>query len=421
MMNLKVRLERLNKNKHEVTKNHDSETRYRLDMVLNPRTVFQKQFHTAALKQLIGGEQLITEHGEVFIRDSVAHHLCPKGMDDEACMELQGLFNKNADNYCLDKTLFLDIETTGLSGGAGNYAFLIGVGFFQHDRFLVRQFFLTEFKFEKAMLELLEGLLELCPHIVTFNGKSFDVPILINRAVLCRINTRLQDAAHTDLLQMARILWKRQLNSLTFSSIEKEIIQYTRDQDIYGSMIPETYFAFQRHGHTAELKQVFHHNLIDVVNLVRLYNEAANRFHYPYRYPSTMFAVARYLFDKDRAKAVPLLESTLFQQSSYDDIYQAKKLLAFHYKAKGQYNQAVSLWKDMISLMPNAEMTPFVELAKYYEHVAKDFHKARHIMHLLDSFSFTCDDALNRRKQRIEEKYIKCQRLTLSSSRALSF
>lgn len=420
-MNLKDRLKILHKKKQPVIKNHSPEISTRLDMVFNPRTAFGKQVPPVTLEQLVGGEKLITKHGEVFIKESIENHLCLQEIDIEALIGLQKLFKKGADNYSIEKTLFLDTETTGLSGGTGNYAFLIGAGFFQHDSFVVKQFFLTEYQFEKAMLELLESLLHQYPHIITFNGKSFDAPLLINRAVLCRIDTCLQKAAHTDLLHLARLLWKSKLDSLTFSSIEKGIFRYIRTRDIHGSMIPETYFAFQRHGRTTELKQVFQHNLIDVVNLVRLYIEIAKRFHYPSKYPSTKFAAARCLFDKDRAKAVQLLESILDQQDAPEEIYQAKKLLASHYKSNRQYNQAVRHWKDMISLMPEAESTPFIELAKYYEHVTKDFHKARHMMQLLDSFSFAFDESMNRRKTRIEEKYNKCQMFNLSSSRALSF
>jgi tetratricopeptide (TPR) repeat protein len=226
---------------------------------------------------------------------------------------------------------------------------------------------------------------------------------------------------HTDLVYPARILWKGKLDSLRFSSIEKEIFQCTRTQDIAGSMIPDVYFAYQRHGRTENLKEVFQHNLMDVVNLVMLYQEVANRFCYPSRYACTSVAVARYLFYRDRDKAVSILESGLNRPDCLNNVYLAKKLLAHHYKAQGRYNQAVQHWKDMISLDPKAELTPFIELAKYYEHVAKDLHKARHMMHLIDSLSFSYDKALENQKQRIEEKYKKCQRLALSSPRALSF
>jgi len=419
-MNLKDRLKLLHKKQNPTAQSYSSDIRSRLDMLLNPRTVFKKQAPAAFLEQLTGVQMVTTEHGDVFFRESIESLLTHK-LDDSACKQLQGILTKDRAAYDLEKTLFLDTETTGLSGGTGNYAFMAGAGFFERGSFVVRQFFLTEYQFEKAMLHTLESLFNQYPHIVTFNGKSFDVPLLINRFVMCRIETCLHNIAHTDLVYPARTLWKGKLDSLRFSSIEKEIFQYTRTQDIDGSMIPDVYFAYQRHGRTENLKEVFHHNLIDVVNLVRLYQEVANRFCYPSGYSCTSVAVARYLFDRDRDKAVAILESGLNKPDGLNDVYQAKKLLAHHYKAQGRYNQAVQHWKDMISLDQKAEVTPFIELAKYYEHVAKDLHKARHMMHLIDSLNFSYDKALENRKQRIEEKYKKCQRLALSSPRALSF
>ena len=291
-----------------------------------------------------------------------------------------------------------------------------GAGFFQNDRFVVRQYFLKQYNAESRMLESFEELLTHHRHIISFNGKCYDMPLLINRFILCQKQTCLAELSHTDLLYPARILWRGRLNSVTFSCLEKEILKKKRSDDIPGWMIPSIYFNYQRQGETDTIKRIFNHNRDDIVGLMLLYRELSLRFILPDQHKSTSFPVARYLFEKSPEIALTLLESTVNDPYNSEDAYQAMKLLGQYHKKQGDYDQAHSYWKRMTYLNPRAELTPFIELAKYYEHKAKDLIKAQEIVNYALSFNFPLDNDICYRQKRIERKLTQKHKITKSLS-----
>ena len=123
------------------------------------------------------------------------------------------------------RAVFLDIETTGLSQSSGTYAFLVGIGYFEADRFTVRQYFMPDYGDEHAMLELLASDLSGRQGLVSFNGRCFDWPILATRYTLARQNIPAIDTPHLDLLAVARRLWARLLSSCALSSLEKTVLE----------------------------------------------------------------------------------------------------------------------------------------------------------------------------------------------------
>ena len=144
---------------------------------------------------------------------------------------------------------FLDTETTGLAGGSGTYAFQVGVGRFEADGFRLAQFFMRDPIEEPAMLSALEEFLAPCETIVTFNGKSFDIPLLNARYITNGNPFPLKDAAHLDLLHLARRLWRERLPSRTLGYLEEHVLGQTRtEEDTPGWMIPELYFEYLRSG-----------------------------------------------------------------------------------------------------------------------------------------------------------------------------
>src|SRR5216117_3742821 len=167
------------------------------------------------------------------------------------------------------RLLFLDTETTGLAGGTGTYAFLVGVGRLDGDRFVVVQYFMRDFDEEPALLAALVPLLEQAAGVVTFNGSGFDLPLLETRFVLAR---RRWPALlpHLDLLRPARRVFTARWGDCRLTTLEREVIGLERENDVPGALIPALYFDFLRSRRAAPLGRVFDHNRDDVLSLATL-------------------------------------------------------------------------------------------------------------------------------------------------------
>src|SRR5438309_4805441 len=149
------------------------------------------------------------------------------------------------DGLAAERLLFLDTETTGLAGGTGTYAFLVGAGWIEDDRFVVVQHFMRDLDEEAALLAALAPLLERASALVTFNGSGFDVPLLETRFILGR---RRWPAAllHLDLMHPARRVWAARFVDCRLSTLEREVLGHRRENDVPGSVIPSLYFDFLR-------------------------------------------------------------------------------------------------------------------------------------------------------------------------------
>ncbi|MGE5325742.1 MAG: ribonuclease H-like domain-containing protein, partial [Deltaproteobacteria bacterium] len=168
------------------------------------------------------------------------------------------------------KLAYLDTETTGLAGGTGTCAFLIGVGIVEGRQFAVRQFFLRDYPEEKAVLAALAEMLEPFAGVVTFNGKTFDLPLLETRYALARMKSPFARLVHLDLLHPARRLWKLRLDSCKLTHLEKHILGIERQGDVDGAEIPAIYFDYLRTGEARGLQPVFYHNALDIMTLTAL-------------------------------------------------------------------------------------------------------------------------------------------------------
>lgn len=191
------------------------------------------------------------------------------------------------------RLMFVDLETTGLAGGAGTYAFLVGCGWFDGGMFRVRQFFLSSFSAERALLTALAGVAENADAIVTYNGKTFDVPIIETRFVLHRLRTPFDRLPHLDMLHPARRLWKASDErsgaasrspwdgeagspaSCRLSVLEQTICGHVREGDVPGFEIPARYFHYVRSGDARPLAAVLEHNRLDLLSLALLTSHAA--------------------------------------------------------------------------------------------------------------------------------------------------
>ncbi len=183
----------------------------------------------------------------------------------------------------LARAIFIDLETTGLSGGAGTVAFLVGVGFFDLGAFQVRQFLLTSYASERALLAAVARAFEDVDLIVTYNGKTFDVPVMETRWSFHRMELPLDGVPHFDMLHPARRLWKLRASpsgdpedgGCRLSTLERTLFDVRRTGDVPGAEIPGRFFNFLRTGDPRPLEPVLEHNRLDLVSLAALTAHAA--------------------------------------------------------------------------------------------------------------------------------------------------
>jgi hypothetical protein len=172
--------------------------------------------------------------------------------------------------------LFVDTETTGLSGGVGTLPFLVGLAWFEGRSLVVRQLFLGRPGEEQPLLKMLAELVSKASLLVTFNGKSFDWPLLRTRLVMNRVKPPPMPP-HLDLLHCSRRLFKRRLTNTRLQELEARVLGFHRVGDIEGALIPAVYFDWLRRGSTGLLQQVFEHNVLDLVSMAALIAELARR------------------------------------------------------------------------------------------------------------------------------------------------
>lgn len=172
----------------------------------------------------------------------------------------------------IENFIFLDTETTGLSGGTGTMAFMVGVGRYRGGSFVMEQFFLRGPAEEAALLAALESFCADMAAVVTYNGKSFDIPILNARYILQGFTSPFEDLPHLDLLHLTRRIWKARLEQCNLGNIEDKVFGLKRDADeVPGYLIPEYYTQYLREGDAEPLKGIFVHNEQDVVSLAALF------------------------------------------------------------------------------------------------------------------------------------------------------
>jgi uncharacterized protein YprB with RNaseH-like and TPR domain len=232
-----------------------------------------------ALEELIQGRRVENERGEFFVVETDLHLDGRHG--DLSLSRFRTLApgsvgvltgERELDGFDLGRAVFLDTETTGLAGGTGTAAFLVGVAFLDGDRFRVRQYFMRDYPEEAAMLRGLAEDLRGFKHLVTYNGRTFDAPLLEARYRLNREPYPLADWAHLDLLHPARRLWKERLESCRLQFLESELLGVHRYGDVPGADIPRIYFDYVRsRGRDARaLVGVLEHNRVDVLSLAAL-------------------------------------------------------------------------------------------------------------------------------------------------------
>jgi uncharacterized protein YprB with RNaseH-like and TPR domain len=279
----------------------------------------------------------------------------------------------------LTKFAFLDTETSGLSGGTGTYAFLVGVARFIDDRFVLRQYFMRDPAEEPALLEGLSSFLAPCAALITFNGKAFDVPLLSTRYRLHQIPIPYQGYSHLDLLPLARRLWRDRLESRALKFLEEHVLGLTRSsEEVPGFEIPWLYFDYLRTGNAQPLGGVFYHNAMDVVAMAALLAHMNDIMQSPFdgkiQHGLDFVALGKLFEDIGHwDEAARLFERGLELNLTETDFGVAVKRLSILQKRRGDLSEAVRLW---VAAAGRGHLYAFIELAKHYEHKERNMESA---------------------------------------------
>jgi hypothetical protein len=345
---------------------------------------------TPALDDTLAGHELETPQGRTYVaevRYAMGHPHGRHSLELKAPLGVLGRWagDERIGDFPAEAFAFLDTETTGLSGGAGTQAFLIGIGRFAEGEFQLAQFFLREPIEEPAQLAACEEFLAPCQAIVTFNGKSFDIPLLQSRFNFHGWKHPFADLAHIDLLHLARRLWRERLPSRTLISLEAQILDSARSEDdVPGWMAPALYFEYLRYGDPTPLKSIFYHNAMDVVSLSALLDHMgallADPLNTGAQYSVDLIALAKLFEDMgDLDQATRLYLHALEHEEVQNGVLplplllSAIQRLARIYKRAGDYPAAIELWEQAAE---HAHLESHVELAKYYEHRNREYGKA---------------------------------------------
>jgi uncharacterized protein YprB with RNaseH-like and TPR domain len=343
---------------------------------------------SASLEEILGGATEEIDGARVFVvrRRFELGHLhgrTPLGGGCEPPLDALGLLARSdLPRLMSPNLLYLDTETTGLAGGTGTYAFLVGLGFFADAAFEVRQYFLRDLDEEPALLAALEREFKRFDGVVTYNGSGFDLPLLETRFVLGR--RRFPDGMpHLDLLAPARRLWSARLGDCRLGTIEQHVLRFNRSHDLPGAVIPSVYFEYLRRKRVDELPRVFDHNRHDILSLAALLGwvlAAVARAPAPDLHPEELLGLGRLLEARDVERSVACYRMALDRGLASPSRERLLLRLAAAEKRRTRWDAACALWEDAIGATPGFDPRPWEEIAKVHEHRRRDLVSARAVV-----------------------------------------
>lgn len=300
-----------------------------------------------------------------------------------------------------EKLLFLDLETTGLGVGAGNVPFMVGIGYMLNEQFVVEQTLIRHPAEERAMLAYLAEKLQQFHFLATYNGKTFDWPLVQNRFIMNGFGRNIWEPQHLDFLHPARSVWRNTLISCKLSHVEEERLGIHREDDVPGSLAPQLYFQFLADGDPAPLEGVFRHNETDMLSLAclairfgHLLNENIHEYVPLPIEPEEMVRTGLWL---------ERMGKTMLTEQMFDMVMRADQanpstllMLASRDKKAGNWVRAVLLWQKAIihssSQYGSSAQEANVELAMYYEHKLKDYESA--LGHANHAFEYALNQSM---------------------------
>jgi uncharacterized protein len=282
-----------------------------------------------------------------------------------------------------DQWLFLDTETTGLAGGSGTYAFLVGIAWWEGGGLEIEQFFLREYSEERSMLFALRARIAEHPVLVTFNGKSFDWPLLETRFRMSGKISVPTPRAHLDFLHPARNLWRLRLGSVRLSELERHVLGWDRGMDVLSGQIPQIYFDYLRGGPPERLVPVLNHNQMDLrglaalsIRILSLLSDAETLG----QDGLELFGVSRICEKRgEHTRARSLYEKSIASILPSETDRVARRSLSRLAKREGDFELACELWKDAIGNSRHG-YEAYEQLAIYYEHKVRNPDQARQIV-----------------------------------------
>ena len=307
---------------------------------------------------------------------------------------------------------FLDTETTGLAGGSGTYAFLVGVGRIAPDGFRVRQFFMRDYGEEASLLHALAEHLKQFQVLITYNGRTYDQPLLETRYRMGRRRPPFDELQHLDLLFGARRLWKLRFDSCRLVELESRILGVEREGDLPGEMIPYVYFEYLRTREIFRLIPIFHHNAIDILTLACLTAIVPWAFHAPenaqFAHGAEMVGLGRWWRQAENHDNALALFRGAIERGLPDDLYfRTLWDIACLEKKAGRADEAKRALEDLAN-SPNPWRVPaFEELARHYERRERDFATA--LEATLRAIALEPSEALVRRRARLEKRLAQTQ------------
>lgn len=293
------------------------------------------------------------------------------------------------------KALFIDTETSGLAGGAGTVAFLIGVAYFTEKGIRLDQCFMRDFDDEEPMLEYLAEVFKGKEAVVSYNGKSFDLPLLRTRFIQNRVPFRLDASMHFDLLHAARRFWKRRLGACNLTNVEREVLGLERHGDVPSYLIPQMWFDYLRTRDARPLQGVFYHHKMDILSLVALTGWLSRCLAAPdgegFTHTDDRLSLVRVYFNQKRYRDVIAFGDRLIaDERDADARKECLTMLAVACKRLHDFPRMQELLQLLLEENPSDLQTRW-ELAKHFEHRARDLAEAERL----------CADAVSQLETRI--------------------
>ncbi len=310
------------------------------------------------------------EHAPITPQPDAVRLLAPEATDDVA------------DSH---RWLFLDTETTGLMGGTGTYPFLVGLAWWDGGGLEVEQLFMREYNEERSVLAAIAERLAERPVLVTFNGKSFDWPLLETRFRMARRIALPKPQAHLDFLHPARNLWRLRLGSAKLSHLERHVLAWDRGADLVSNMIPKMYFDYVRWGRPDGLVPVFQHNQMDLRGLAGLADRVLTLLSEEDSGSNDgleLFGASRICERRGHAKrARRLYTRSLAASLPAQTDRLARQALARLAKREGDLESACNVWRSALGNSREG-YDAYEQLAIHFEHRERDPGKALEIVGL---------------------------------------
>lgn len=290
--------------------------------------------------------------------------------------------DEELDDFNPESAVFVDTETTGLAGGTGTMAFLVGAGYVDGDVFRVEQCFMRDYDEEPPMLRYLDNLFKRFSVVVTYNGKSFDVPLLRSRFISNRMRFRLDAVTHLDLVHVSRRLWKQRLGDCSLGNIERNILGVHRVNDVPSAEIPQIWLDYLHTRDATKLARVFRHHETDIISLAALTGAVSKQLSAPdgegFEHAEDRLSVLRLLMRRRKyEEAVSHGDNLLSSETDLSPALRQEchELLALAHKRLQHWEEFECVWRRLLESFPS-NMGARLELAKHHEHRTREFPEA---------------------------------------------